>query len=357
MNLPRKSARTIHREQDASSNISFVVACTHIFLDNPAPRDKLGAATASEVLVQYKPYHYAVAVLSMLIFGFSFVWIKVALLGYRPLAIVFVRLVLAGVLLDLLLRAQGRNLRIQPGDHKWFALMAFFEPFVYFLGESFGMSKVSPTLGSVIISIIPLVTPVFAWMLLRERIGRWGIAGLLVCFLGVLATVWEEGLGGGSLLGVGLMFISVFSAVGYTLVVKSLTGRYSPLFIVKMMCQIAALYFAPLFIVFEWRHVLASPVNGPALLAIVKMSLLASAVAYICLTATIRRMGVNNTNLFTFLIPVTAALVSHFALGTAIGPRKAAGILLVGVGIVLSQSPWNRRKEAGERNPAPEMLP
>jgi hypothetical protein len=285
VNLPRKSARTIHREQDASSNISFVVACTHIFLDNPAPRDKLGAATASEVLVQYKPYHYAVAVLSMLIFGFSFVWIKVALLGYRPLAIVFVRLVLAGVLLDLLLRAQGRNLRIQPGDHKWFALMAFFEPFVIFwreLGHEQGIAHAR----SVISASSRWLRPCLPGCYCASASGM-GIAGLLVCFLGVLATVWER-----AWRRLAVAWGDVHQRVlggGLYLVVKSRTGRYSPLFIVKSCARLPRYTLPAVHCVRVAAR--AGFAETPGAAGHRQMSLLAAAVAYICLTATIRRMG------------------------------------------------------------------
>ena len=292
----------------------------------------------------------------MVIFGLSFVWFKDAYLAYRPLTVVFTRLTIAGVLLDLLLRVQGRNQKVQPGDRKWFMLMAFFEPFLYFIGESFGMQRVSPTLGAVIICTIPLITPAFAWMIVKERIDRWGVLGLVASFLGILATVWDEGIGGGSLAGLGFLAISVFAAVGYTLIVKSLAGRYSSLFIVKMMCQYAAVYFLPLFLIFELKHVLATPLHPTAAFAILKMAVLASGLAYVCLTTTIRNIGINNTNLFTFLIPVTAAIFSHFALGTAIGPHQMVGILMVGLGLVVSQLPWLHRELRRRRNQPPAAL-
>ncbi|MCD4829930.1 MAG: DMT family transporter [Candidatus Cloacimonetes bacterium] len=286
---------------------------------------------------------YGIAVLGMLIFGLSFVWVKEAFVAYRPLAVVFVRLVLVGVLLDVLARLRGQNQRILPGDRKWFALLAFFDPFMLFLGESHGMNLVSPTLGSVVICTIPLVTPAFAWLFVKERITRWGVLGLVVSFVGILATVWDEGIGGGSLTGVGLLFIAVLAVVGYSLLVKTLAGRYSPLFIVKTICQLAVLYFLPLFLIFELKPMLATPPHAGAILAILKLTVLVSGLAYVCLAATIRNLGINNTNLFTFLIPVAATIYSHFRLGTGIGPGTVVGILLVGGGIAVSQAPLMRR--------------
>ena len=77
----------------------------------------------------------------------------------------------------------------QEGDRKYFFLLALFEPFLYFLGESFGLTYVSSTVGSVIISTIPVFAVIFAWVFYRERLKLINYVGVIVSFLGVLIFI------------------------------------------------------------------------------------------------------------------------------------------------------------------------
>ena len=106
---------------------------------------------------------YVALVFSMIFWSFSFVWFKIANKDYDPIAIVFIRLCIAIVFLSAFLWITGRFTRVKKGDRKYFFLLALFEPFLYFLGESFGLTYVSSTVGSVIISTIPVFAVIFAW--------------------------------------------------------------------------------------------------------------------------------------------------------------------------------------------------
>jgi len=82
---------------------------------------------------------YIAAVLAMLFWGYSFVWYKIAYLYYKPITVVFLRLIISSLLLMAYIKLSGKVERIEKKDLLLFILMAFCEPFCYFLGESFGM--------------------------------------------------------------------------------------------------------------------------------------------------------------------------------------------------------------------------
>ncbi|MBQ5374508.1 MAG: EamA family transporter, partial [Bacteroidaceae bacterium] len=64
---------------------------------------------------------------------------------------VFVRILLAGVILFLFNTAYGRIKRIQKKDWPKFLLLAFFEPFIYFICETYGLKVTgSPTLSAMV---------------------------------------------------------------------------------------------------------------------------------------------------------------------------------------------------------------
>ena len=108
---------------------------------------------------------YGAAILATLFWGFSFVWFKQANVYYKPLSIVILRLIISAVLIVLILKLSKNEEKIAKEDWKQLLLLAFFEPFLYFLGESFGLTMVSATAGAIIISTIPLFTPIFTYSL------------------------------------------------------------------------------------------------------------------------------------------------------------------------------------------------
>src|SRR6056297_68764 len=106
---------------------------------------------------------YLAAVFSMIFFGMSFIWTKQLLASYGPLTIIFLRLVISCSLLFLYLLIT-QKMQFQLKHLKYFLALAFFEPFLYFIGENFGVKYVSPTIASMIISTITLVTPIFVFI-------------------------------------------------------------------------------------------------------------------------------------------------------------------------------------------------
>ncbi len=63
---------------------------------------------------------------------------------------------------------------------KWFILLGFFEPFLYFMGECYGMNLISPSLGAIIISLIPLIAPIPARYFFREKFSFSNYVGLFI---------------------------------------------------------------------------------------------------------------------------------------------------------------------------------
>ena len=92
----------------------------------------------------------------MIFWSFSFIWFKIANKTFHPITIVFIRLVFSVLLLTVYLGITKNYMKIKKRDRKLFLILALFEPFFYFLGESFGLTYVSATVCSVLISTIPV---------------------------------------------------------------------------------------------------------------------------------------------------------------------------------------------------------
>ncbi|NQV16919.1 MAG: DMT family transporter [Armatimonadetes bacterium] len=290
-----------------------------------------------------KIWVYIAAILATFFWGFSFVWFKQAFLVYRPITVVFLRLVIASILLSIYIKTTGKTQIIARKDYKSFLLLAFFEPFCYFMGESFGLTFVSATVGAIIIATIPLFTPFFTYFFIKEKITIYGIVGLIISFFGVLLIVIKGQGGATSIKGVILMFFAVFTAVSFGIIVKKLTIRYSVFTIVKCQNLLGIFYFLPFFIIFEGSHFLSVKPDLSVIITIVKLAVFCSTLAFIFMIYVIKKIGLINANIFANIIPVFTAVIAFFVLKESFDLKKIIGIAVVICGLFISQIPQFKR--------------
>lgn len=114
---------------------------------------------------------YIVSIFSIVLWGISYIWTdKLIALDISVFYFVFIRILLAGIVLFLLNAAGGRITRIKKKDLPKFLLLAFFEPFVYFLAESYGLKETgSPTVSAMIIATIPIFSIGAGMLFFKEK--------------------------------------------------------------------------------------------------------------------------------------------------------------------------------------------
>jgi len=280
---------------------------------------------------------YIRAIGAMFFWAITFVWYKIAYESYRTYEVVFLRLLLASILLFAVMTLTRHWQKLERRDIWRMMLVAFFEPFLYFNGEGNGMHYVSSSMGSIIIATIPIFAAVGAWLILKERITIYVILGIILSCCGVAIM----SLGGSELRATftGIMFlaIAIFGAVGYGLTVRPLTLRYSTLTIVAYQSLFGAIYFLPMFLVIDSSHFFSMTHSVRGLTTIAAMSICATIGAFVLYTDVIRSLGVAKSNIFTNLIPIFTVVQAYVILGESIGKRTIIGLTLALLGLVLSQ--------------------
>jgi len=281
---------------------------------------------------------YVAVILAFVFWGFTFVAFKFANLSFRPISIVFFRLAVSIFFLFGFAFSFKRLNKIKRKDQRWFILLALVEPFLYFLGEAYGLTMVTATTGAIIISTIPLIVPFASYYLFREKLTPMNYLGLVISFGGVLLVILT-GAGGlaANWKGISLMFVAVFSAVAYTMVVKVLADDYNPITITAYQSFYGLMMFVPLFLIFELPVLDLNLVTSDSLLAVTYLGVFGSGICFILITIGIRELGAARANIFANLVPVVAAVVSFFLLKEAMPPLKILGIFTVILGLFLSQ--------------------
>ncbi|MDA3930725.1 MAG: DMT family transporter [Prolixibacteraceae bacterium] len=295
---------------------------------------------------------YGAVILAMVCFALSFVWFKVANITYGPMTIVLFRLLISSVILFIFTKLSKRLILPDWKDFKYLLLLAFFEPFIYFMGESYGLQYISSTIGAVIIATIPLVAPFAAYLFYKEKITFRNIIGILISFFGVTIVIFEIGMGiTASPLGILLQFCAVLAAVGYTVVLHKISNKINNLSIILFQNIIGSIFFLPLWLIFEKNRFLTTSFDQEAMLAILYLAIFASTFAFIFFTYSVRHLGITKANMFTNTIPVFTAIFAWIILGDQLTLQKFIGIVVVIAGLFFAQMRFKKRYDGPDPIP------
>lgn len=292
-----------------------------------------------------KKITYLLAVLAMIFWGVSFVWTTIVFEYLQPIGTVFIRLVISSLLMLGILAMIGRLQKIRKADRKLLLLSAFFNPFLYFIGESFGVKYTTPTVSAVMISLIPVVTPVAAFFILRERLSRLNILGLMVSFAGIgIMMAGNHSSGESSLIGLLSLFFAVLTAIGYSITLKKLAASYDAFSIVAWQNLAGMLMFFPLVLIFDLDSIINVKLDLRLVSSILLLAVFASSIAFVFFAIATRELGVSRSAVFTNFIPAFTALFSWLMIGETIGMAKIGGIVMVVLGVFMAQINQQRLK-------------
>ena len=288
---------------------------------------------------------YSAITLAMIFWAYSFIWGKQVLDIYPPSTVVLFRLSLAAILLFIFAKWTNKLQKTKKEDLKYFILLSFFEPFLYFIGESQGLKLVSSTFASVIIATIPLFIAIISFFFLSEKISVINLIGVFISIIGVLMIVFTKNMDlSAEPIGILFMFLAVFAAVGYTLVIKTLIEKYNIFTIVFWQNIIASIAFIPLFLFFDFKQFIQIGFSLEALKYIFLLAIFASNAAFILYTYTIKHIGITRSGVFSNLIPIITAILAFFILDEKLSLIKYIGIAVVVIGLIITQLQTNNSK-------------
>lgn len=279
----------------------------------------------------------------MIFYGFSFIATKIALDTLDPISIITFRLILSSICLGIIFKKKIR--KIHKHSVLILILASFFQPFVYFLSENYGLSLIDASIGSIIIGMIPVFTPIFSFLFLKEKL-TWGNGlGIVFAFSGMSIIMIPDGIKGEiNFLGIFLMFLAVFAAVGYTIMVFKIPAQYSSVDIVFYQNVFGLLLFLPLFFLIDLPKIGEVQFKLESFLSVLVLGLFPSTLSFIFLSKSIRTIGANKTNIFTNLVPVFSVFFAYFLLDEPLNTAKIVGMGMVIMGVIMSQFGNTRKK-------------
>ncbi len=281
-----------------------------------------------------------------LIWGSSFLWIRIAVQEVGPFMLVAMR-VLIGVLGLVIVAAITRPaLPRSPRIYLAMAVLGLFNTALPFVLISWGETRIPSSLASIINGTVPLFTILIAHLVLHDdRITLPRVLGLVVGFAGVvilLSKDLEPGTIHASLLGQAAVILASISYAGASVFARTQVHNVSPVANAMLPLIAADTYMWLALPVFE------SPLRFPALpitwVALIWLGLLGSCVAYLLYFHLIRQWGPTRSTMVTYVFPVVGLILGILFLNEHADWRLMAGSLLIvaGIGVVN----WRRARPA-----------
>ncbi|MBQ6983853.1 MAG: EamA family transporter [Paludibacteraceae bacterium] len=289
---------------------------------------------------------------SMIIWSVSGIAIKHALMVLPPFTMIVLRFV-PSVLLMLVIGLLCRKSalfglqRLELRDLPLFLIAGFCQPFLYYLLETFTYDALnSPTIAETLLSTSPLLSPLFAAFLLRERVTKYNIAGVLISTAGVfaLSLVGSSDFSIGNYWGILLAFGAVSAAVIDSIMMRKVPERYSSLsFIFYAQC-VSLLFFLPLWwwkegpeTIYNLQFTIYNSETQVALGCVAYLTVFASVIAFILFCFALRKVGVTQANAFNNIRPAFTALWMFLFFGEHLPLGKWIGMVLIIFGLFVCQ--------------------
>jgi drug/metabolite transporter (DMT)-like permease len=274
-----------------------------------------------------------------LIWGTPYLFIRVAVLELSPPVVVFSRLLLGAlVLLPLALRqGQGGVLRTHWKGILTFALIEMVIPFG---ALGFAEQKLSSSLTGLLVAAVPIVNAVITYQIGLDR--NWNtkrVSGLLIGLFGVALLVGFE-IRAENWWSVAIV---AFAVIGYAL---------GPVIISQMLSDVpssgtiawsqffAMLFYLPI-VTYQvsngsWKVV--DQVSTNAILSVVSLGLLCTAIAFLVLFKAIDEVGPSRITLITYINPAVAVVLGILILAEPLTAGMILAFPIILIGSILAAS-------------------
>lgn len=284
------------------------------------------------------------------IWGLSFLSIKVSVAVIPPMTLALVRFLMASVILTVMIKIIEPRSKLRKKDIPALSLAGVIGITVYFFFENNGVKMTTASVASIIIAAIPILSILADYIFFKSPLSPYKVFCVLLSILGVYLVVGANlsgPNGRGNLPGNLMMLGAALSWVFYAIITRPLGKKHSQLYIVTYQTIFGTICLIP-FSLLEmggWQ-----PVSIVVMLNVAFLGVFCSALGYYLYVYALKILGIGVVSLFINLIPVVTVISSYFILKETISPAQMAGGALIVVSVYLAS--W--KQAAGSRADSPE---
>lgn len=285
---------------------------------------------------------------AMMVWASSFIALKSAIGPLGPMSVIFGRMAIASLCFVFFINKFIKQ-KICKDDVKYLLIMVFLEPCLYFLFEAKALQFTSASNAGMITSLMPLMVALIAGIFLGEVITKRVMLG---AFLAIFGAIWLSMSSQVSqtstdpLLGNFLEFLAMVCGAGYSVSIRHLTKKFTPLFLTAFQSFAGAVFFLPFFL-WEFGHY-TTIWDTKAILWVIYLGVAVTLGGYGLFNFALSRMQAYKASVYINLIPVFTILLAFLILDEKMSFMQllASGIILTGV--IISEFPDKRVRKRAE---------
>ena len=278
------------------------------------------------------------ALTANVIFGFSFIFSKLALEISEPFVILSARFTISFIMLNILLLTGKFKIELKGKPKLKLILMGLMQPLFYFIFELYGLSLVSSALSGVIIALVPVLVMLLAICFLNEKPSFLQIVctGLSITGVSLISVISNDG-SKNYLLGVILLICAVVCAAFFNILSRHESKNFSPFERTYMMFLLAAVGFNAIsFARYRGDYLpkLFDAIKTPEfLIAVFYLAVLSSVVAFLLYNYSTTQISVLQSASFSNIITVVTVLAGILILKEKFGVLECILCLLIIFGV------------------------
>ncbi len=279
-----------------------------------------------------------------LLWGPSFLFIKVAVLEIPPFTLMTGRVGIASLILYIILRVQGKQLTIKAQTWRSFAFMAVFANALPFVLFGWGEIYVDSALAAVLNGTTPIFTVIIAHFFLSDdRMNLVKGFGIALGFLGIVVMFFpflSEG--------VSMDTLGVFAFTGAALCygISTVYARKKLRGLPPLVASTAQLFMAticllPFSLIVDRPFAMSFP-SWNAINSMLALAVFGSAIAFVVFYHILEMTSATNLSMVTYLIPVIGVVLGVVFLDEKLGWYVYVGCAIIVSGVMVVNGVFNR---------------
>ena len=281
---------------------------------------------------------HLLAIVTIFIWGTTFISTKILLETFSPIEILFIRIMLAFV---VLLMVFPHRLKLKDRKQElYFMAAGLCGVTLYYLLENIALTYTLASNVGVIVSLSPFFTAILAhWFLDGEKLRVQFFVGFVVAVLGISLISFNSISNlrinpTGDILAV--LAAAAWSA--YSIFTKKISGfRYNTIQSTRRIFFYGLLFMIPTLFIFGFKpdiNQIFRPIN---LFNFIFLGAGASALCFVTWNLAVKKLGAIKTSVYIYMVPVIAVVTATLVLGEPITWIAVVGILLTLAGLFISE--------------------
>lgn len=271
-----------------------------------------------------------------MVWGASFIATKIALEELAPLSIIFLRLILASILLAILAIYSNKSFALSWKNHGNIFILALIATFHLWIQVT-GMQYTTAANTGWIIGTAPIFMAIVGCVVFKESLSPIRIFGILLAFFGLLMLISKGDLSSIDFLsnkGDFLILASAFTWSIYSAVNKRISLGYSPLLTVLFLFVMMAIIISP-FSINAAAIQSVIHLSADVWIAIIFLGIFCSGIAYVLWAQALKEMDSVKVGVFLYFEPFVTVFAAWLILNEEITFFMVLSGIIITTGVML----------------------